>query len=73
MNNFMFQKLMTTKKQEENKKEENQEAKKASVLANFGVEILENESESTSIQTLNTVHNSDNDDDEEGYAARKTN
>ena len=72
MNNFMFQKLMTTKEQEENKIEEKQEQNKPSVLENSGVEILENDSEITPVKILNNDTNYEN-DQEEGYTARKNN
>lgn len=73
MNNFMFQKLMTTKEQEENKIEEKQEQNKPSVLENSGVEILENDSEITPVKILNNDTNYENDQEEEGYTARKNN
>lgn len=73
MNNFMFQKLMTTKEQEENKIEEKQEENKPSVLENSGVEILENDSEITPVKILNNDTNYENDQEEEGYTARKNN
>lgn len=72
MNNFMFQKLMTTKEQEENKIEEKQEQNKPSVLENSGVEILENDGEITPVKILNNDTNYEN-DKEEGYTARKNN
>lgn len=68
----MFQKLMTTKEQEENKIEEKQEQNKPSVLENSGVEILENDSEITPVKILNNDTNYEN-DQEEGYTARKNN
>lgn len=72
MNNFMFQKLMTTKEQEENKIEEKQEQNKPSVLENSGVEILEDDGEITPVKILNNDTNYEN-DKEEGYTARKNN
>lgn len=69
----MFQKLMTTKEQEENKIEEKQEEKKPSFLENSGVEILENDSEITPVKILNNDTNYENDQEEEGYTARKNN
>lgn len=72
MNNFMFQKLMTTKEQEENKIEEKQEENKPSFLENSGVEILEDDSEITPVKILNNDTNYEN-DKEEGYTARKNN
>lgn len=61
----MFQKLMTTKEQEENKIEEKQEQNKPSVL--------ENDSEITPVKILNNDTNYENDQEEEGYTARKNN
>ena len=72
MNNFMFQKLMTTKEQEENKIEEKQEENKPSFLENSGVEILEDDGEITPVKILNNDTNYEN-DKEEGYTARKNN
>ena len=72
MNNFMFQKLMTTKEQEENKIEEKQEENKPSLLENSGVEILEDDGEITPVKILNNDTNYEN-DKEEGYTARKNN
>lgn len=72
MNNFMFQKLMTTKEQEENKIEEKQEQNKPSVLEHSGVEILEDDGEITPVKILNNDTNYEN-DKEEGYTARKNN
>lgn len=72
MNNFMFQKLMTTKEQEENKIEEKQEQNKPSFLENSGVEILEDDGEITPVKILNNDTNYEN-DKEEGYTARKNN
>ena len=69
----MFQKLMTTKEQEENKIEEKQEQNKPSVLEHSGVEILENDSEITPVKILNNDTNYENDQEEEGYTARKNN
>lgn len=73
MNNFMFQKLMTTKEQEENKIEEKQEENKPSFLENSGVEILEDDGEITPVKILNNDTNYENDKEEEGYTARKNN
>ena len=72
MNNFMFQKLMTTKEQEENNIEEKQEENKPSFLENSGVEILEDDGEITPVKILNNDTNYEN-DKEEGYTARKNN
>lgn len=66
MDNFMFQKLMSSKEKEE----ENQKKEEQSVLESSGVEVLSREEKSITASIEDTTKE---ETDQEGYTARKNN
>lgn len=66
MDNFMFQKLMSSKEKEE----ENQKKEEQSVLENSGVEVLSKEEKPITASIEDTTKE---ETDQEGYTARKNN
>ena len=66
MDNFMFQKLMSSKEKEE----ENQKKEEQSVLENSGVEVLSREEKPITAYIEDTTKE---ETDQEGYTARKNN
>ncbi|MEE0682902.1 MAG: hypothetical protein UC703_00670 [Bacilli bacterium] len=66
MDNFMFQKLMSSKEKEE----ENQKKEEQSVLENSGVEVLSREEKPITASIEDTTKE---ETDQEGYTARKNN
>lgn len=66
MDNFMFQKLMSSKAKEE----ENQKKEEQSVLENSGVEVLSREEKPITASIEDTTKE---ETDQEGYTARKNN
>lgn len=66
MDNFMFQKLMSSKEKEE----ENQKKEEQSVLENSGVEVLSREEKPITASIEDTTKEKT---DQEGYTARKNN
>lgn len=67
MDNFMFQKLMSSKEKEE----ENQKKEEQSVLESSGVEVLSREEKPVSSPIEDTTKEEET--DQEGYTARKNN
>ncbi len=67
MDNFMFQKLMSSKEKEENQKKEEQ-----SVLESSGVEVLSREEKPITASIEKTVREEE-ETEQEGYTARKNN
>lgn len=66
MDNFMFQKLMSSKEKEE----ENQKKEEQSILENSGVEVLSREEKPITASIEDTTKE---ETDQEGYTARKNN
>lgn len=66
MDNFMFQKLMSSKEKEE----ENQKKEEKSILENSGVEVLSREEKPITASIEDTTKE---ETDQEGYTARKNN
>ncbi len=66
MDNFMFQKLMSSKEKEE----ENQKKEEKSILENSGVEVLSREGKPITASIEDTTKE---ETDQEGYTARKNN
>ncbi len=66
MDNFMFQKLMSSKEKEE----ENQKKEEQSVLESSGVEVLSREEKPITASIEDTTKE---ETDQEGYTARKNN
>lgn len=67
MDNFMFQKLMSSKEKKENQKKEEQ-----SVLESSGVEVLSREEKPITASIEKTVREEE-ETEQEGYTARKNN